>query len=90
MNGVVIDKEKFGFSRNELMAKLKEEGIDTRYFFRGMHEQPSLIKYGCDSASDYKVTNWLAENGLYLPSGSNLRKDQIEFIANNIRQIHEQ
>lgn len=88
MNGVVIDKEKFGKSRDELMAMLKEKGIDTRYFFQGMHLQPSLSKYGCDCNGNYVVSDWLAQNGMYLPSGSNLKKDQIEFIGNVIRGIH--
>ncbi|MDP1880714.1 MAG: DegT/DnrJ/EryC1/StrS family aminotransferase [Parachlamydiaceae bacterium] len=88
MNGIVIDKEKFGMSRNELMYKLKKEGIDTRYFFNGMHKQPSLIKYDCDCEGDFKITNWLAENGLYLPSGSNLTAADVERISLTIQKFH--
>ena len=88
MNGIVIDKHQFGMSKNELVARLKVEGIDTRYFFQGMHAQPSLWSYGCDCGGEYGISKWLAENGLHLPSGSNLEPGQIEFIEQSIRRIH--
>ena len=88
MNGIVIEEEKFGIHRNELMIKLKDAGIETRCFFRGMHVQQSLIKYGCDCSGDYEITEWLSDNGLYLPSGSNLTPDDIEGISSTIRKIH--
>jgi perosamine synthetase len=81
MNAIVIDRDAFGTSRNELKVKLKKEGIDTRYFFCGMHRQPSLVKYGCQRKGNYEVADWLAENGLYLPSGSGLSESEIERIS---------
>jgi len=88
MNGIVIEEEKFGMHRDELMKKLKDARIDTRCFFKGMHVQHSLIKYGCNCSGDYETTEWLSENGLYLPSGSNLTPDDIESISSAIRKIH--
>lgn len=85
MNGIVIERGKFGSSRNDLMVELKKEGIDTRYFFKGMHEQPSLIKFGCNCQGHYPVTDFLSENGLYLPSGSNLQKETIYKISTIIK-----
>jgi perosamine synthetase len=87
MNGVVVDKSEFGMSKNELMQKLQENGIDTRFFFVGMNKQPSLIKYGCDDKGQYPISDWLSENGFYLPSGSGLKEDQIEMICNKIRSL---
>ena len=84
MNGIVVDEKFYGISRNELMKKLKEDGIDSRYFFRGMHEQKSLLNYGCDCSGDYSITQWLSSNGFYLPSGSNLTTEEIQFIAERI------
>jgi perosamine synthetase len=88
MNGVVVDKKEYGISRNELMQKLLESGIDTRSFFVGMNRQPSLIRYGCKVVGDYKVTDWLSENGFYLPSGSGLEEEQIEMVCDKIRLLH--
>lgn len=88
MNGIIINKREFGMSRDKLMLKLKEEGIDSRLFFRGMHEQPSLINFGCDYVGDYKVSKWLSENGLYLPSGSNLPDEDINLIVDKMNLIY--
>ena len=90
MNGVVVEPGAFGMSRDQLMTRLKEAGIDSRKFFLGMHTQKSLVDYGCDCAGQYPVSAWLAENGLYLPSGSNLTPAQIERVASCIRGLARQ
>jgi perosamine synthetase len=87
MNGIVVNPEEYGMTRNELMIKLRENGIDSRLFFTGMHRQPSLQKYGCDCEGKYPVSDWLAENGLYLPSGSLLNELQIKKISKYITEI---
>ncbi len=81
MNGLVIDSELYGRTRTELINHLRENNIETRLFFIGMNRQPSLIKYGCSPDGNYPVTDNLSENGFYLPSGSNMTKDKIEFIC---------
>ena len=88
MNGILLEPEKYGRTRDELVNLLKENGIDTRHFFVGMHRQPSLLKFGCDGTSNYSVTDNLAQNGLYLPSASNLGADDIEFICKFIENSH--
>ena len=84
MNGIVVNPEEYGMARDELMLKLRENGIDSRLFFTGMHKQPSLRKYGCDCSGEYPISDWLSENGLYLPSGSGLKKQDIEYICKTI------
>lgn len=88
MNGVIVDPKEYGLSRDELMKKLRKNGIDSRLFFTGMHRQPSLQKYGCDCRGDYPISNWLAENGLYLPSSSGLKEYQIMRICEIIKKLH--
>lgn len=85
MNAMVIDKKKYGRSRDDLMIHLKENNIDSRLFFVGMHKQPALIKYGINTASFYPITDYLSENGLYLPSSSNLSEESIALICEKIR-----
>jgi perosamine synthetase len=87
MNGLVIDPEKFGKSRDELINHLKASNIDTRPFFTGMHRQPSLLKYGCDCSGEYPVTDNLSVNGFYLPSASNLGEDEIKHICDIIKNF---
>ncbi|GEM_PF-136307 len=87
MNGVVIDRAKFGISRDELLEKLRKEKIGARPFFNGMHRQPALKKFGCEVSGDYPVSDWLADNGLYLPSGSNLREEEIVEVCEVIKSL---
>ena len=87
MNGILLDPEKYGRTRDELIDLLKENGIDTRLFFVGMHRQPSLLKFGCDGTGDYPITDNLAQNGFYLPSASNLKEDEIKYICNTIKSF---
>lgn len=80
MNGLAVTPG-YGRSRDELVAYLKEQGIDTRLFFTGMHRQPALGKYGCDCGGAYPVSDMLADNGFYLPSGSGLSDDDIHRVC---------
>ena len=84
MNGVLVNPEVYGHTREELVAYLKTKGIDTRNFFIGMHRQPALKKFGCDASGDYPASDRLAENGFYLPSASHLKPEQISFICERI------
>ncbi len=84
MNGVLVEPKVYGRTRDELVAYLKTQGIDTRNFFIGMHRQPSLEKFGCDISGDYPVSDNLSENGFYLPSASHLKPEQIRFICDQI------
>lgn len=88
MNAIVVEPEKFGKSRDGLMLFLKENGIETRLLFNGMHHQQSLLDYGCNCSEEFKVCDWLTNNGLYLPSASNLSEETIEFICNKIKDYH--
>ncbi len=85
MNTIVLEPEKYGRTRDELIAELKNNGIDTRLLFKSMSIQPALIKYGCDCSGEYPVTDYLSENGFYLPSASNLAEEDIARICDIIK-----
>ena len=81
MNGVLVHPEAYGCGRDELTAHLARLGIETRNFFNGMHRQPALKKYGCDCSGSFPVSDRLADNGFYLPSGSGLTEEEITYIC---------
>jgi perosamine synthetase len=83
----ILIEDDFKLNRDRLMQFLKEAGIDTRPFFIGMHKQKSLDEYGCDCSGDYLVTDDISQKGLYLPSGSGLKIEQIDYICDTIRKI---
>jgi perosamine synthetase len=84
MNAILINPVEYGKTRDELITYLKTKNIDTRLLFVGMHKQPALKNYGCETEEGFPVTEWLTENGLYLPSSSNLKAETIHFICNEI------
>jgi len=81
MNAIVIDPIEYGHNRDELIRHLTEHGVDTRLLFVSMARQESLRRYGCNCDGDYAVTDWLSENGFYLPSGSGLKEETIKEIC---------
>jgi perosamine synthetase len=87
MYGIVIEPRKFGKSRDELMRLLAKKGIETRVFFRPLHSQKVLEKFGMKDRGNYLVAESLSKNGLYLPSGSGLKTEEIEYICAQVRSI---
>lgn len=81
MYGILVEDD-FGISKDELRQKLADRGIETRSFFIPIHLQPI---YSYLFSDEFPVSEELGKKGLYLPSASNLRSDQIEFIVDVIR-----
>jgi perosamine synthetase len=83
MYGIVINPE-LGISRDELIKKLIDRGIDTRTFFCPMNIQPCVQRVAGYRQIHCPVAENIWENGLYLPSSVNITEEQIAFIANSI------
>lgn len=83
MNGLALTPE-YGRTRAATIAHLRDNGVDTRLFFNGMHRQPALKNFGCFCDSVYPVSDMLADNGFYLPSGSGLSDDDINRVCDLI------
>jgi perosamine synthetase len=87
MNAILINQDIFGKAKEQVIEHLKQNGIETRLLFTGMHKQDSLKKYGCDCSGNYPVCDNLTGNGCYLPSGSNLTEEEIKFICLKLEEI---
>ncbi len=83
----ILVEDEFGMSRDALMEKLAENEIDTRTFFIPMHQQPVFNNMGLFEGESYPVAEELSQKGLYLPSGSGLTKEQIEYVCQTISEI---
>lgn len=86
MYAVLVEPE-FGMSRDELMNKLREQGIETRTFFIPMHQQPVFAEIGLFKGENYPVAEELSQKGMYLPSGSGLSQEEIEYICHSIKKV---
>lgn len=87
MNAILVDEKKYGKTKQQLIDYLKQNGVDTRLLFTGLHKQPCLKQYGCNMNGKYNNTELLTKNGLYLPSSSNLKKSDIKFICDLIKSL---
>ena len=85
MYGVVLD-ETLGFDAAEFARRLAAEGVQTRPFFLGMHEQPALLDRGLFRGERYPVAERLARYGLYLPSGLAVTESQIDRVCEAVRK----
>lgn len=72
-----------GFDRDEIMAQLLEQGIETRPFFHPMHHLPPYHQPDGDAA--LPVTTGLAARGINLPSSALLSGEDVSFIARALR-----
>jgi perosamine synthetase len=75
----ILVEDKFGISRDNLIKKLEEKGIDTRPFFYPVHVMP--IYNGDDK---FPVAEDLSKKGINLPSGVKLKRDSIKKISSII------
>lgn len=83
----ILIEDSFGISRDELMERLKGKGIETRAFFIPVDQQPAFQKINLFKDEKYPVAEMLSQNGLYLPSGSGLRKEEIQEVCRVIREV---
>ena len=85
MHSVLVDEKLFGCSREELMARLKARGIDSRPFFYPMHELPMYSKGYSDR--DFPVAAELASKGINLPSSVKLSEQDIRYVCKAVVDI---
>ena len=86
MYGLVLD-ESTGLEAVEFARLLSMEGIETRPFFLGMHEQPVFADMGLFRGENYPVATRLARQGLYLPSGLTLTEAQLVEVCRAVEKI---
>ena len=81
---IIIDEAKTSFSREDLRLSLEKENIESRPLWKPMHLQPvfkDCAYYGTAVSED------LFNNGLCLPSGSNLTDEDRERIKTSIQKL---
>ncbi len=81
---IVINSEEAGFDREALRLALETENIESRPLWKPMHLQPVFASspfYGGN------VSEQLFDNGLCLPSGSSLQKEDLERVVRVIYRL---
>lgn len=77
----ILVEDDYKLTRDELIQKLKENGIESRTFFMPVHEMPPYVncKHG-----DMSLTDEISKKGINLPSSVSLTKEQIDKICSII------
>ena len=85
MYGLLVGKP-FAVSRDNLMKRLKEMGIESRTFFIPMHAQPVYEQLW--SAGDFTNSDMYGRDGFYLPSSSHLSNKDKDFVIGKIHEFY--
>ena len=80
MYGIVLASEG-GIDAVTLQQELSEQGIESRPFFLGLHQQPVFREAAWARCGSYPVAESLARNGLYLPSALDITEREIETVS---------
>jgi dTDP-4-amino-4,6-dideoxygalactose transaminase len=85
LSAITIDPTKTnGITRETVRLALEAENIESRPLWKPMHLQPIFAQYPFYGSD---VAETLFDNGLCLPSGSNLTEDDRERIATAVRAV---
>lgn len=82
--GFVLRRES-KWDATSLAIRLREEGVETRRFFPPLHLQPTLR--GIVSETPTPVADHLWENGIYIPFGSGISLNEIDYVIKSVRSI---
>ena len=83
---IYLDKN-FPITRDELVKRLESKNIETRNAFVPINKQKILIKkYKLFKENDCPNANYIMENGFYLPSGNNIKNEEIDFVCSEIKK----
>jgi dTDP-4-amino-4,6-dideoxygalactose transaminase len=86
LTALTIDPAAFGADRETIRLALGEANIEARPLWKPMHLQPVFAS--CERIGG-EVSSGLFADGLCLPSGSNLRPEDLERVVSTIRRVHQ-
>ncbi|HRT84544.1 MAG TPA: DegT/DnrJ/EryC1/StrS family aminotransferase [Bacteroidales bacterium] len=69
--------------RDDLMLKLKNDGIETRPFFYPLSDMPM---YTTHRKTDTSVAHYISERGINLPSSAKLTFEDVEYVCGKIKE----
>jgi len=83
----ILLKDEVPYGAVEFAKQLMDRGVQTRPFFRGMHDQPVYLERGLIDRFDCPVTDKIYQRGLYLPSGQAITDEQIDKVIQIVREV---
>ncbi len=83
----MIDPTVHKMSATEVIGRLGAEMIEARPLWKPMHRQPVFAGTDYITDGNQSVSDRLFENGLCLPSGSNMSADEIDRVIVMVRKV---
>ncbi|RLD89067.1 MAG: pyridoxal phosphate-dependent aminotransferase, partial [Bacteroidetes bacterium] len=78
-----LDPEKTGINNRQLMEEMEKENIESRHLWNPMHLQPIFSSY---PAYVNGTSERLFQQGLCLPSGSNMTDEDRERVLSVLKR----
>lgn len=84
----IID-ERFGLSKEELIAALGQEGIDSRPFFYPLSSMPAYASWpqAQGARSRNRIAYSISPRGVNLPSALSLTQETVRYVCDRFRRI---
>jgi perosamine synthetase len=82
---IIMSGDHRTIGRDDLMDRLLLSGVETRPLFHPLHVMPPYRQYA--RSGPYPNAEWLAANGLSLPSAVTLRDEDVRHIADTIKRV---
>lgn len=85
----VVLRQDIARQRSDIMAALKQEGIETREGFIPYNLQDIFLKRGWTKAEDCPNANKIAYSSFYLPTGPDISQQELDYVATTFGAILE-
>ena len=80
---LIVDEEKYGLNKDELLRKLVSENIQTRPIWGLIHQQKPYQEY---EAYKMEKALWYYERVLNIPCSSNLTEEEVEIVISKLKK----
>lgn len=81
---IVVDKEKYGLNKDELLQKLVESNIQIRPIWGLIHEQKPYVN---NEAYEMEKSLWYHERVLNVPCSTNLTSEEVDIVLEKLREF---
>jgi len=81
---IIVEKDRFGLDRDELLLMLNERNIQTRPLWRLNHKQKP---YKSNQSFKIEKANYYEETLINIPCSTNLTNDQIQEVIKQLEEI---
>jgi perosamine synthetase len=79
---IVVDPNQ-GISRDQVIADLKERGVEGRPVVYPMHSLPPYVDLAGDER--FPIAEHISKNGINLPTSANLTYDEVRYVSESLR-----